>query len=217
MSIYFTLRSKATIMSINELSEGINEVSNKPDLQILPFESPIEFDNWLEQNHDNTKGIWLKFFKKNSGIKSIIYDEALDIALCYGWIDGQLKKYDENSYIQKFTPRRAKSLWSKRNIGKATSLEIDGKLKPSGIAEIERARMDRRWEKAYDSPGQMIVPEDFIQEISTNKKAFEFFKTLNKTNLYSLGWRLQTAKNTETRLKRMNSIIQMFEREEKFH
>ena len=196
----------------NQLTE-----SQKIDLQIVSFNSPTDFDNWLELNRINTKGIWVRFFRKNSGITSITYDEALDVALCYGWIDGQVKKHDENSYLQKFTPRRPKSMWSKRNVDHITRLETEGRMKPSGMIEVEKAKKDGRWERAYDSPEKMVVPVDFIELLSKNKKAFDFFESLNKTNKYSIGWRLQTAKNPETREKRIMEIINMMNKGEKFH
>jgi uncharacterized protein YdeI (YjbR/CyaY-like superfamily) len=189
----------------------------KSDLQIASFNSTVEFENWLELNKINTKGLWVRFFKKNSGITTISYDEALDVALCYGWIDGQVKKYDENSYLQKFTPRRHKSMWSKRNVDHITRLEKEGRMKPLGIIEVEKAKKDGRWERAYDSPGKMAVPVDFIELLSKNKNAFKFFESLNKTNKYSIGWRLQTAKNPETREKRIIEIINMMDKGEKFH
>jgi uncharacterized protein YdeI (YjbR/CyaY-like superfamily) len=192
-------------------------LSEKPDLRILSFASQLEFESWLEQNHTETNGIWLRFYKKNSGIETINYDEALDVALCYGWIDGQVKKYDEHSYLQKFTPRRANSMWSKRNKEHVARLEKEGKMKPSGIKEVEKAKTDGRWEKAYDSPGSMVVPDDFILELVKNKKALEFFESLNKTNKYTIGWRLQTAKNEATREKRLKEILMMMENEKKFH
>ena len=191
--------------------------SDQRDLQIIPFLSPSEFESWLELNNDNTKGIWVRFYKKDSGMPTIIYQEALVVALCYGWIDGQVKKHDENSYIQKFTPRRSKSMWSKRNINLVERLEKEGRMKPSGIKEAEKARSDGRWERAYDSPGSMVVPENFINELSKNKKALQFFESLNKVNKYTIGWRLQTAKNPETRDKRIKEILIMMEKGEKFH
>lgn len=191
--------------------------SAKVDYQIIPFSSRQEFESWQEHNCEKVNGIWLRFFKKDSGVKTIIYNEALDVALCYGWIDGQLKKYDEKSYLQKFTPRRPKSLWSKRNVEKVAILEKEGKIKPSGWKAIELAKADGRWEKSYDSGVKMVVPDDFLLEISKNKKAFDFFQTLNKTNLYTIGYRLQTAKSTEIRQKRMLTIIEKLGNEEKFH
>ncbi|MDD4969438.1 MAG: YdeI/OmpD-associated family protein [Paludibacter sp.] len=189
----------------------------KTDFQILSFDSEEAFESWLDQNHSVAKGIWLRFYKKGSGIPSIVYKEALNVALCYGWIDSQLDKANEASYLQKFTPRRTKSLWSKRNIENVLRLEEEGRMRPSGMVEVEKAKSDGRWEKAYDSPGNMEVPDDFMQELSKNKKAFAFFESLNKTNKYAIGWRIQTAKTDEIRSKRIKDILFMMEKEEKFH
>ena len=190
---------------------------SKTDLQIISFVSQDHFESWMEENNSLTEGIWVRFYKKNSFTKSINYDEALDVALCYGWIDGQVKKFDELSYIQKFTPRRSKSMWSKRNREHVSRLEKENRMKLSGIKEVEKAKNDGRWEKAYDSPGKMIVPDDFVVELSKNKRAFEFFERLNKANKYSIGWRLQTAKNPEIREKRFKEILIMMDKGEKFH
>jgi len=189
----------------------------KTDLQILSFVTQDHFESWMEENNTLTEGIWVRFYKKDSVTRSINYDEALDVALCYGWIDGHVKKFDELSYIRKFTPRRSKSMWSNRNKEHVSRLEKENRMKPSGIREVENAKNDGRWEKVYDSPGKMIVPDDFILELSKNKKAFEFYETLNKTNKYAIGWRLQTAKNIETRDKRIKEILNMMDNGEKFH
>ena len=190
---------------------------DKADLPILSFLSPAEWRRWLAINHDTAKGLWLRFFKKGSGVKSIIYAEALDEALCYGWIDGQLNKYDEDSYLQKFTPRGPKSVWSKRNTEYVKRLVEEGRMKPAGLKQVEMAKADGRWEKAYDSPGKMTMPEDFLIALSKNKKAKAFFDTLNKANTYAIAWRLQTAKKPETREKRMIQILEMLSKEQKFH
>lgn len=187
------------------------------EFPVICFEEPAEWEAWLERNHSASNGVWLKFHKKASGLKSVNYDQALDVALCYGWIDGQLKKFDENSYLQKFTPRRPKSIWSKRNIEHTGRLEKEGRMKPSGRLAVEQAKADGRWELAYDSPAQMSFPEDFIAELTKNKKAFEFFESLNKANKYAIVWRLQTAKRPETRAKRMQTILEMLNRGERFH
>ena len=189
----------------------------RTDLQIISFKSPKDWAGWLAKNHSKSNGIWLKFFKKKSGIASITHSEALDEALCYGWIDGQIKKYDETSWLHKFTPRTPKSIWSKRNIEHINRLTEEGKMKPPGLKEVEMAKTDGRWGRAYDSPGVMQVPEDFLKEISRNKKAKAFFATLNKANIYSITWRLQTAKKKETREKRMKAIIEMLTNGKKFH
>jgi len=191
--------------------------SQKKELQVVYFISQKEFETWLDQNDTVTEGIWIRFYKKDSGIDTLIYKEALDVALCYGWIDGQVKKYDEFSYLQKFTPRRSKSMWSKRNQEHVTRLEKENRMRPSGLKEVENAKKDGRWDRAYDSPGNMTVPDDFILELSKNKKAFEFFESLNKTNKYTIGWRLQTSQTIEKREKRINEIILMLENGKKFH
>jgi uncharacterized protein YdeI (YjbR/CyaY-like superfamily) len=184
---------------------------------IIEFKTAEKFETWLEKNQENSNGLWLKIFKKDSGIKTISYAEALDVALCYGWIDGQKKTFDELAYLQKFCPRREKSIWSKINIGHVERLIEAGRMKPAGLKAIEKAKANGNWEKAYDSPSKMTIPEDFLKELRKNKKAEAFYKGLNKTNLFSIGFRLQTAKKQETREKRMKEIIEMLARGEKFH
>jgi uncharacterized protein YdeI (YjbR/CyaY-like superfamily) len=185
--------------------------------EIIAFKTPLNFEKWLAKNHHINKGIWIRFYKKDSGEQSITYQEALDEALCYGWIDGQLKKYDERSWLHRFSPRNPKSIWSKRNKEHIERLTKLGKMRPAGLAEAAKAKADGRWEKAYDSPGKMIIPDDFMKALDRNKKAKAFFATLNRANLYSIAWRLQTAKKPETRTKRMETIIAMLEKGEKFH
>ncbi len=191
--------------------------SEKDDLKIKPFSSPEKWAKWLDKNHSKSKGIWIRFYKKGSGVNTVTYAEALDEALCYGWIDGLMNRYDDKSYLQKFTPRRQKSIWSKRNRQHTERLIRAGKMKGAGLKEINAAKLDGRWERAYDSPGNMKVPDDFIKELSKNKKAKAFFDTLNKTNLYSIGWRLQTAKTPEARSKWKEKILLMMSEGKKFH
>jgi uncharacterized protein YdeI (YjbR/CyaY-like superfamily) len=191
--------------------------TDKTDFPVLFFESQEEWRTWLEKNYISANGVWLRFYKKGSGITSLNYAGALDEALCYGWIDGQSKTFDEKSYLQKFTQRRARSIWSKRNIEHIARLTKDGKMKPSGLKAAEAAKADGRWDMAYDSPGNMSIPEDFLLELSKDKKAFAFFETLNKANTYAISWRLQTAKKPETREKRMKIILGMLSRGERFH
>jgi uncharacterized protein YdeI (YjbR/CyaY-like superfamily) len=191
--------------------------SNNSDQPIISFNSPQEWNEWLEQNHRNSNGVWLRIYKKDTGIPTTTHAQALEEALCFGWIDGQAKKYDEASYLQKFTPRRAKSIWSKRNVEYVAQLEKEGRMKPAGREQIEAAKADGRWDRAYDSPVNMTMPEDFLNELAKNERALAFFRTLNKTNTYAIGWRLQTAKKPETREKRMKMILEMLVREEKFH
>lgn len=190
---------------------------NKNEMQIVSFASPKEWSRWLAGNHAESNGVWLRFFKKDSGEDTVTYAEALEEALCYGWIDGQLKKYDDKSYIQKFTPRRPKSIWSKRNTEIAERLIREGKMKEAGMQQVEWAKADGRWQQAYDSAKNMKVPDDFLQQLSKNKKAKTFFDGLNKANQYAIAWRLQTAKKPETRMKRLKEILEMMSEGKKFH
>ncbi len=191
--------------------------SEKDNLPIMVFKTAQEWEKWMAKNYASSKGIWLQFYKKASGVPSVKYPEAVEVSLCYGWIDGQANKYDENSYLQRFTPRRPKSIWAKKNIERVTRLIASGRMKPSGLKEIEAAKADGRWEMAYDSPATMEIPNDFLKELSKNQKAKTFFGTLNKTNIYSITWRLQTAKKPETKQKRMKAIIEMLAKGQKFH
>ena len=185
-------------------------------LPIIEFKTAETFETWLLKNHDNSNGLWVKIFKKGSGEKTVSYAEALDVALCYGWIDGQKQAFDEQAWLQKFCPRREKSIWSKINIGHVERLINEGRMRPAGLKAVEKAKADGRWEKAYDSPSKMTIPEDFLKELSKNKKAEAFFMSLNKTNLFFIGFRLQTAKKQETRDKRMKEIIERLAKGEKF-
>ncbi len=185
--------------------------------QIISFTSAIEWETWLDANHTRAEGVWLRMFKKGSGKPTVTYAEALDAALCHGWIDGLRKSHDAESFIQKFTPRRPRSLWSKVNTGHVERLHTAGKMKPAGLAAVEAAKKDGRWHAAYDSPGKAAVPPDFLRALAKNKKAKTFFATLNKTNLYSITWRLQTARKPETRARRMKAIIDMLAAGKKFH
>jgi uncharacterized protein YdeI (YjbR/CyaY-like superfamily) len=187
------------------------------DRQVHSFTSSKEWRKWLAEHHAQSNGVWLRFFKKDSGKKTFVYAEALEEALCYGWIDGQVNKHDAESYIQKFTPRRARSTWSKRNTAIAERLVQEGKMETAGMQQVELAKADGRWQQAYDSPKNMKVPEDFLEQLSKNKKAKAFFDALNKANQYAIAWRLQTAKKPETREKRLKEILKMMREGKKFH
>ncbi len=184
---------------------------------ILSFTSPQEWNKWLEKNHDSIPGVWLRFYKKSSGIDSLIYAQALEEALCYGWIDSQAKTYDDKSYLQKFTPRRSKSIWSQVNTNHIERLIKEGRMKPAGMKVVEEAKKDGRWSDAYSAPSKTTIPDDFLALVNKNKEAKSFFETLNKTNLYAIAWRLQTAKKPATREKRMKDIITMLSEKKKFH
>ncbi|MDR3385609.1 MAG: YdeI/OmpD-associated family protein [Rudaea sp.] len=186
-------------------------------METMSFTSSRDFRAWLAKNHSQSDGILLRIYKKDSGLATVTYAQALDQALCFGWIDGQKKPYDKQSWLQKFTPRRPKSGWSKINTQHVERLAKAGAMTPAGLKAVEVAKADGRWKAAYDSFGNAAVPEDFLKELERNKKANAFFETLNKTNLYSIVYRLQTAKKPETREKRMQAIIEKLARGEKFH
>ena len=183
----------------------------------MVFKSAEEWRGWLSNNATISVGVWMKISKKEAPEKTITYAEALQESLCYGWIDGQKKSHDEQAWLQKFCPRRPKSIWSKVNIAHIENLTQAGKMTPEGMKAVAAAKADGRWEAAYDSPRNMTVPDDFVQELNKNKKALEFYKTLNKANVYAIAFRLHTAKKPETRQKRMGVIIDMLSKGEKFH
>ena len=187
------------------------------DTEILAFASAAEFRKWLSRNHRQPDGIWLRIFKKGSDTASITYAEALDEALCFGWIDGQKQAHDDFSWRQKFTPRRARSGWSKINTQHAERLIRAGRMKPPGQNEVDAAKKDGRWEAAYASPRNATLPDDFLNTLSKVPKAKAFFDSLNKANRYAIAYRLQTARKPETRQRRMEMILAMLARGEAFH
>ena len=189
----------------------------RAELPIELFEDQDAWAAWLESNHADSPGLWLRHAKKASDVASVSYAEALDVALCYGWIDGQKKSYDESSWLQKWTPRGAKSIWSKINREKALKLIEQARIQPAGLAEVERAKQDGRWEAAYDSHSTATVPDDLQAALDSNAEAGAFFATLNSTNRYAILFRIQTAKKAETRAKRIREFIGMLERHEKMH
>jgi uncharacterized protein YdeI (YjbR/CyaY-like superfamily) len=193
--------------------------SRSPDneLPILPFERQKDWAAWLDKNHAKVSGVWLKLAKKASGIKSVKYDEALEVALCYGWIDGQKKSYDETTWLQKFTPRGPKSIWSKINTEKALRLIEIGQMKPAGLKAVESARRDGRWDAAYASQSKAVVPDDLQVELDRNAKAKAFFAMLDSRNRYAILHRIHTAKKAETRAKRIEQFVLMLANNEKIY
>ncbi len=181
------------------------------------FTTPEEFRSWLDDHHKTQTEIWVGFWKKASGKIGMTYDQALDEALCFGWIDGITKRYDDISYVQRFCPRRPKSVWSKINTQHIARLIKEEKMMPSGLTKVEEAKTDGRWQRAYDSPTNAKIPDDFLKELKKHKAAEEFFKTLNKTNVYHIAYQLQNAKKEETRQKRIAMIIQKLEKKERFY
>jgi uncharacterized protein YdeI (YjbR/CyaY-like superfamily) len=188
-----------------------------PELPVLPFKTKKAWATWLQRNHAKSPGIWMRFMKKSTGEKSITYDEALEVALCYGWIDGQGKSEGERSHVQKWVPRRKRSVWSKRNTEKALALIASGEMKPAGLAEIERAKADGRWDAAYDPPSRSTVPVDLQAALDKKPRAKKFFATLNSTNRYAILHRIQTAKKAETRERRIKQFVEMLAKGEKLY
>lgn len=184
---------------------------------ILAFASLRAWEAWLARHHTDSQGVWLRIYKKAARPGSLSYAEALEGALCYGWIDSQKRPKDELSWLQRFGPRRPRSGWSRINTLSAQRLIKAGRMKAAGLKEVEAAKEDGRWQRAYDSPSAATIPADFLQELSRNSKARSFFEALNKANLYAIAYRLQTARKAETRAKRMRSILAMLARGEKFH
>ena len=176
---------------------------------VLPFESQAEWEAWLAENHTTSTGVWIKMAKKSSGIPSITHAEAIEGALCYGWIDGQRNTLDDLWFLQRFTPRRARSNWSKINRAKVEQLIEEGRMQPAGLREVERARADGRWDAAYDPPSKATVPEDLQRALDDNPRAAAFFATLNSQNRFAILYRIQDAKKPETRARRIEKFVEM--------
>jgi uncharacterized protein YdeI (YjbR/CyaY-like superfamily) len=187
------------------------------DHPVLSFASKDDFEAWLEEHHAASDGVWIKIAKKSTGIPSVNHAAALDVALCFGWIDGQAKPIDEIHYLQKFTPRRERSKWSKINVGKVAELISSGAMRPAGLAEIERAKADGRWDAAYDSPRTSTVPPDLQAELDADPDAKAFFEGLSSANRYAILYRLHDAKKPETRARRLEKFVAMLRRGETLH
>lgn len=191
-------------------------MTKSTELPILPFETKKKFTDWLAKQYDKSAGVWLKLAKKGTGIPSVTYQEALDVALCYGWIDGQKGSFDEKYFLQKFTPRRPKSIWSKINVEKVERLIASGEMKPSGLKAVEAAKQDGRWAAAYASQKNISVPEDFQSALRKNTQARTFFESLTRAKRYSFLFRIETAKKAETREKRISQFVEMLEKGDTF-
>ena len=192
-------------------------MTSSDTLPTHPFATPQDWEAWLDAHHAETAGVWLKLAKAGAGVPSITYAQALDVALCYGWIDGQKAAFDERYWLQKFTPRRPKSIWSQVNCAKATELIAAGRMQAAGLRQVEAAQADGRWDAAYASQRAIEVPPDFQAELDAHPNAQVFFAGLNSANRYAFLWRIHTAKKPETRAKRIAQFIEMLERGEKLH
>lgn len=181
------------------------------------FKNAKAFEAWLKKHHATSDGLWLKIAKRGATEPSVTYPEAVEIALCWGWIDGQKKGLDDQHFLQRFTPRRARSLWSKTNVDKVARLIGAGRLQPPGLAQVEAARADGRWAQAYDGARTSTAPEDLVAALDANPPAKAFFATLNASNRYAVLWRIQTAVRPATRAKRIAQLVNMLARGETVH
>jgi uncharacterized protein YdeI (YjbR/CyaY-like superfamily) len=182
-----------------------------------PFKDAKAWDSWLAKNHATVNGMWMRLAKKGSRTKSITYPEAVEVALCYGWIDGLKRPESATTWLQRFTPRRPKSIWSEINREKALALIASGRMQAAGLEQVERAKRDGRWDAAYASPKSATMPPDFQKELNRHPKAKAFFRTLSRANSYAIMWRIQTAKKPETRERRIRTYIEMLEKGESIH
>lgn len=187
------------------------------DLDIIAFESAEDFGAWLAEHHAASPGIWLKLRRKRPGVAALDYAQALDVALCHGWIDGRKERFDDEWWLQRFTPRRSRSRWSKINREKAEALTAQGRMRPAGLAEVERARADGRWDAAYDSARTAEVPDDLAAALAAEPAAAAFFETLDRPNRYAVLYRVQEPKRAETRARRIETYVAMLARGEKLH
>jgi uncharacterized protein YdeI (YjbR/CyaY-like superfamily) len=187
---------------------GVGAYDGLPEIS---FPSAAEWEDWLEDNHAVSEGVWIKMAKKGTGIESVRYPEVLESALCFGWIDGRREALDERYFLQRFTPRRPRSKWSRINRDKAERLIAEGRMRPAGLAEVERAKADGRWEAAYEAPRSIAVPDDLRRELDARPKAKARFAELNSQNRYAILYRLQDAKKPETRARRLAKFVAMLE------
>jgi uncharacterized protein YdeI (YjbR/CyaY-like superfamily) len=184
-------------------------MNSKQELPVKSFASPAEWVAWLDAEHESSAGVWIKLAKKGSGIASVSQQEAVEVALRYGWIDGQARSLDDQHWLQRYTPRRPRSRWSKRNRAKAIELIERGEMKPAGMREVARAKADGRWDAAYDSQSEAVVPDDLRLELERNPAARELFETLDSQNRYAILHRIQDAKRPETRARRIAKFVDM--------
>jgi uncharacterized protein YdeI (YjbR/CyaY-like superfamily) len=186
-------------------------------LPVMSFESTDAWDAWLAAHHADSPGLWLKIAKKGAAGRTISYSDALDVALCHGWIDGQKGRHDDEYWLQRFTPRKPGSNWSKINTERAAALIASGRMRPAGLREVEQARADGRWEQAYESQSRVTVPEDLARALAANERARAFFATLDSANRYAILYRIGTAKKPETRAKRIDTFVAMLSEHKKIH
>mgnify|MGYP003599555061 FL=1 len=195
--------------------------TREPDHQPLPapslFKNARVFETWLKKHHASSDGLWLQIAKRGADEPSVTYAEAVEIALCWGWIDGQKKGLDDQHFLQRFTPRRARSVWSKVNVEKVAALVAAGRMQAPGLAQVEAAKADGRWARAYDGARTSVVPDDLLAALDAQPQAKAFFATINASNRYAVLWRIQTAVKPETRARRIAQLVGMLARGETVH
>jgi uncharacterized protein YdeI (YjbR/CyaY-like superfamily) len=184
---------------------------------IEQFADADEFDRWLSANHADHPGIWMKIAKKGAPVSTASYESALDVALTFGWIDGQKKPFDAAFYLQAFTQRRARSVWSKRNVEKVTAMIAAGTMHPAGLAQVDAAKADGRWDRAYAGSTAAAPPQDFLVALESNSAAKEFYATINAANRFAIYYRVQDAKRDDTRARRIASFVEMLAKGETLH
>ena len=204
----FSVDCGGRVASIENLLSG---------LPVALFKNQRAWNAWISKHYGISDGVWLRLSKKSAALKSLSYPEALEVALCYGWIDGQKRTYDEQSWLQRFSPRGPRSIWSKINRSKAERLVQEGRMHQAGLVAIENAKQNGQWEKAYDSQKTAVPAKDFEEALHDRPKAKAFFESLNSQNRYAILFRIQNAKKAETRSKRIEKFILMLEKHEKLH
>jgi uncharacterized protein YdeI (YjbR/CyaY-like superfamily) len=192
-------------------------IMSKPSRTVIAFQGASDLENWLSQHHDGAAELWVRIYRKGSGQLSVTWMDCVIEAIRFGWIDGQKQPFDDQSFLQRLTPRKPKSNWSAKNCVHAAKLIAENRIAPSGLAQVDAAKADGRWANAYAGSGEMAIPQDFLAALQKMPRAKAFFKTLDRKNLYPIYYRLQTAKRPETRMKRMALILAQLDRCEKFH
>jgi uncharacterized protein YdeI (YjbR/CyaY-like superfamily) len=199
--------------SLGPLLQGMTKTERRP----LAFQDARELGEWLAKHHQSSSELWVQIFKAGSGTPSVTWTDCVVEAIRFGWIDGQKLPLDEKSYLQRLTPRKPKSNWSAKNREHAIRLIAEGRMAPAGLAHVEAAKADGRWESAYTGSATMIMPQDFLEALEAMPAAKAFFQTLDRKNLYPIYYRLHTAKRPETRAKRLGQILAQLDRGERFH
>jgi uncharacterized protein YdeI (YjbR/CyaY-like superfamily) len=187
------------------------------DLPVFRFKIAEDFHNWFLENHTREEGFWLRYYKKGTNKHTILHDQAVDEALCWGWIDGLGNKYDNESWVVRYTPRRAKSVWSKINVAKVEKLIVGKRMQPGGQKQVDAAKADGRWEAAYEGQSTIAIPKEFISLVKTVPEAWEFYQSLNKANKYTIAYRISTTVGKEKKHLKIKQLFKMMINKKKFH